>query len=97
MKPITHTINFTYKDYLISIEAEYEKGYKGSLEEPAEEAGWYIYEAWANDLEVDDYELVEILDLLSVEAVHDYVQDLFDSNEEAFNWKQYQLYNKKPY
>lgn len=54
MSAITH--DFKIKGFKVTVEAEYWKGFKGSLEEPAEPAGWDIERIWIQDIEIEDLE-----------------------------------------
>lgn len=85
MSAITH--DFIINGLKVTIEAEYWKGFKGSLEEPAEPAGWDIERIWIQDIEIDDldetatmlnyftwYELeADFNDMLN-EEYHDYIK-----------------------
>jgi hypothetical protein len=52
MSAITH--DFIINGLKVTVEAEYWKGFKGSLEEPAEPAWWDIERIWIQDIEIDD-------------------------------------------
>lgn len=52
MSAITH--DFIINGLRVTVEAEYWKGFKGSLEEPAEPAGWDITRIWIQDIDIDD-------------------------------------------
>ena len=85
MSAITH--DFIINGLKVTVEAEYWKGFKCSLEEPAEPAGWDIERIWIEDIEFDDlddaasfllyftwYELnAELNDMLNKEY-HDYIK-----------------------
>lgn len=85
MSTITH--EFIINDLKVTVEAEYWKGFKGSLEEPSEPAGWDIERIWIQDIDMDDldevatmlgyftwYELEADLNAMLNEEYHDYIK-----------------------
>lgn len=85
MSAITH--DFKINGLKVTVEAEYYKGFKGSLEEPAEPAGWDIERIWIQDIEIDDldeaatmldyftwYELNEDLNSMLNEDLDQYIK-----------------------
>ena len=85
MSAITH--DFIINSLKVTVEAEYWKGFKGSLEEPAEPAGWDIERIWIQDIEIDDldeaatmldyftwYELNEDLNAMLNEDLDQYIK-----------------------
>lgn len=85
MSAITHDI--IINGLKVTVEAEYYKGFKGSLEEPAEPAGWDIERIWIQDIEFDDldeaasflsyftwYELQEDINAILNEELDQYIK-----------------------
>lgn len=85
MSAITH--EFIINGFKVTVEAEYWKGFKGSLEEPAEPAGWDIQDIWVEDVNIFDldetaqavgyftwYELNADLNDMLNEEYHDYIK-----------------------
>jgi hypothetical protein len=85
MSAITH--DFIINGLKVTVEAEYWKGFKGSLEEPAEPAGWDIQDIWVEDVNIFDldetaqsvgyftwYELNADLNDMLNEEYHDYIK-----------------------
>lgn len=87
MSAITH--EFIINDLKVTVEAEYWKGFKGSLEEPAEPAGWDIERIWIQDIEIDD--LDEAATILGYFTWYELNEDLNDMLNEDLD--QYIKYN----
>lgn len=89
-----HSHKFIENGHEVIVTAEFEKGYKATLEDAGEPNFWYIHEIYIDGVAVENVDYVaQILGMQSYRQFELEVNDLF--NDVHNDWVNYILYNIK--